>query len=157
MSQKKILGKKFARKLRDRTLSSVRKEEEIASLSEERNVETELTLNSTAPAIEMLAACGPSDKQAQQILLPLVESTIKNLSSQSPAAALTGPFARADIETIKLHLQTLHQNASSQALEIYRQLGLRSLHLAEIQRAKMEKLAEIRAFLVATRTDNNNA
>lgn len=104
-------------------------------------------------AVEMLATCGLSQAAAQKILLPLVESTVKNLSSQFPARALTGPFARADVETIKLHLETLRRNTSAETQEIYQQLGARSLHLAEEQGAEKENLAEMRKYLFATKDD----
>ncbi|MGI8469452.1 MAG: Rossmann-like and DUF2520 domain-containing protein [Pyrinomonadaceae bacterium] len=99
-------------------------------------------------AVEMLAACGLSETEAQKILFPLLSSTIKNLSAQTPAKALTGTFARGDAETLRRHLETLRENASAQTLEIYRQLGLRSLHLAERQGANAEKLAEMMNLMV---------
>lgn len=94
-------------------------------------------------AVEMLAACGLSETEARKILFPLVESTLKNLAAQTPAQALTGTFARADVETLRRHLETLRENALPQALEIYLQLGISSLHLAEQQGANAEKLAEM--------------
>ncbi|MGI9037142.1 MAG: DUF2520 domain-containing protein, partial [Pyrinomonadaceae bacterium] len=98
-------------------------------------------------AIEMLADCGLPDAEAQKILFPLVGSTVKNLAAQTPAQALTGTFARADIETLRRHLETLRENVSPQMLEIYRQLGLRSLNLAVEQGANAEKLAEMKKLL----------
>ena len=95
----------------------------------------------------MLATCGLSETEARKILFPLVESTLKNLSTQTPAQALTGTFARADVETLRRHLETLRENASAQTIEIYRQLGMHSLHLAEQQGANAKKLAEMRKYL----------
>ncbi len=99
-------------------------------------------------AVEMLKTCGLNETKAREILRPLIESTIKNLSSQTFAEALTGPFARADFETIRLHLETLGKNAAPQDLETYRQLGLRSLHLAEEQGADKENLAKIGDLMI---------
>ena len=45
-------------------------------------------------AIEMLAKCGLSEENSKEILLPLIKSTIENLSAQTTAEALTGTFAR---------------------------------------------------------------
>lgn len=98
-------------------------------------------------AIEALAACGLSEGEAQEILLPLVKSTVENLSAQTPARALTGTFARADVETLKRHLETLRENASPEVLAIYLQLGLRSLHLAQMQGASRKNLAEMKSLL----------
>ena len=79
-------------------------------------------------ALEMLADCGLTRRQAQSALLPLLASAVRNLEKLDPSSALTGTFARGDIETVKRHLEVLKNNPS--ALEIYRLLGLRSLELS---------------------------
>ena len=78
-------------------------------------------------ALEMLVQCGLSRKTARSILVPLIASTVRNLESKDPADALTGTFARGDLETVKLHLGALKRN--KEALELYRLLGRRSLKL----------------------------
>ncbi len=98
-------------------------------------------------AIEMLTKCGLDEKNAQEILLPLIKSTIENLTIQTTAEALTGTFARADVETLEKHLEILSENVSDEALEVYLQLGNRSLHLAEVQGADIEKLEKMREKL----------
>ena len=79
-------------------------------------------------ALEMLADCGLTRRQARSALLPLLASAVRNLEKLDPSSALTGTFARGDIETVKRHLEVLKNNPS--ALEIYRLLGLRSLALS---------------------------
>ena len=81
-------------------------------------------------ALEMLEKCGLTRKQAQKVLLPLLESAVENLIHFSPERALTGPFARGDVATIKLHLSKLGRANVPEALELYRLLGQRSLKLA---------------------------
>jgi len=78
-------------------------------------------------ALEMLAHCGLTRKTARSILLPLIASTVHNLEGKDPAQALTGTFARGDVETVKRHLAALKDN--EEALELYRLLGKRSLKL----------------------------
>ena len=95
-------------------------------------------------ACEMLSKCGLEETQSKQILLPLIESTFENLKNQTTAAALTGTFARADEETFEKHLEILKENVSPEALEVYLQLGARSVHLAEEQGADREKLENLR-------------
>ena len=80
-------------------------------------------------AVEMLVQCGLSRKTARSILLPLLASTVHNLETKDTAAALTGTFARGDIETVKRHLKALKTNKD--ALELYRLLGKRSLKLTK--------------------------
>ena len=79
-------------------------------------------------AIEMLAECGLTRRQAQTALMPLLASAVRNLEELDPARALTGTFMRGDVETVKRHLAQLKKNQT--ALEIYRLLGRRSLDLA---------------------------
>jgi predicted short-subunit dehydrogenase-like oxidoreductase (DUF2520 family) len=96
-------------------------------------------------AVEMMTKCDLSPEQSKDILIPLVTSTIKNLAEQSTAAALTGTFARADIETFTKHLTALNENVSDELLEIYLLLGERSLELASKQGASPERIETLRA------------
>lgn len=94
-------------------------------------------------AIEMLGKCGLDDTEARKFFLPLIKSTVENLETQTTAEALTGTFARADVAGFENHLKTLRENVSAEAVEVYLQLAERSAHLAEVQEASREKLAEI--------------
>ena len=80
-------------------------------------------------ALEMLGQCGLPRKTARSILLPLIASTVHNLETKDPGQALTGTFARGDVETVKRHLEALKDNED--ALELYRLLGRRSLKLTK--------------------------
>lgn len=80
-------------------------------------------------ALEMLVQCGLNRKTARSILLPLIASTVRNLESKDPAEALTGTFARGDLETVKLHLAALKRSKLADANELYRLLGKRSMRL----------------------------
>ena len=84
-----------------------------------------------ALATEMLIQCGLDDKTARRVLMPLLESTVANLSVSEPATALTGTFARGDLVTVKRHLQALSNTRLTDALAAYKLLGRRSLELAE--------------------------
>lgn len=99
-------------------------------------------------ALEMLRHCGLSPSRARQALLPLVKSTLANLSANEPARALTGSFARGDIETIKKHLAAMKSQNLREALAAYILLGRRSLSLAQVhpdQRAALDEIARILA------------
>ena len=95
-------------------------------------------------AIEMLAKCGLDETQSKEVLLPLIESTVENLKNQTTSQALTGTFARADAAIFEKHLEILKENVSPEAVEVYLQLGARSVHLAEEQGADREKLENLR-------------
>lgn len=79
-------------------------------------------------ASKMLVECGLTAKQAREVLLPLLSSAVNNLGHLDPARALTGTYARGDVETVKRHLAALEGNEPT--LEIYRVLGQWSLGLA---------------------------
>lgn len=82
-------------------------------------------------AIEMLVECGLTRRTARSVLLPLIASTVRNLEIKEPADALTGTFARGDVETVKRHLKALNKNKLADANELYRLLGKRSLKLTK--------------------------
>jgi predicted short-subunit dehydrogenase-like oxidoreductase (DUF2520 family) len=95
-------------------------------------------------SFEIMTKCGLKAGEAKDILLPLVRSTVENLDVQNPAEALTGTFARADSATFERHLEALRSNVSGDILEIYLQLGLRSLHLAERQGVELGRIEALR-------------
>lgn len=82
-------------------------------------------------ALEMLVSSGLTRKTARRILQPLLTSTVQNLETKDPAQALTGTFSRGDVETVKRHLAALNQSGLTDALELYRLLGKRSLKLTK--------------------------
>ncbi len=81
-------------------------------------------------AVEMLSKCGPDEAESKRILLPLIDSTLQNLHEQAFEEALTGPFARADIETFRSHLSAFEGELSEEVLFAYLLLGQRSLEIA---------------------------
>lgn len=81
-------------------------------------------------AADTLRRCGLSDSRARKILLPLLGSVADNLARHTPARALTGSFARADLETVRKHLRALARLEDSDAPAVYRLLGEHSLKLA---------------------------
>ncbi len=94
-------------------------------------------------AIEMLAKCGLNERESRRILLPLIRSTIDNLETQPAEQALTGTFARADIEVFERQLASIKNNLPDAVLEIYLVLAERSLALAEkngVSKERTEKL-----------------
>lgn len=95
-------------------------------------------------SFEIMTKCGLDEVEAKNILLPLVKSTIDNLQDQGPSEALTGTFARADSATFERHLEALKANVSDEIVEIYLQLGLRSLHLAERHGVEPGRIAALR-------------
>ena len=104
-------------------------------------------------AIEMLARCGLNKSEAKKVLLPLIESSVENLKTQTPAEALTGTFARADVGTFRRHLEVLRENVSAEVLETYLQLGMRSAHLAEERNASREDIEKMRREILLAKNN----
>jgi len=82
-------------------------------------------------ALEMLVECGLTRTTARRILQPLLVSTVHNLETKDPAAALTGTFSRGEVETVKRHLAALKDHKLAEALELYCRLGRRSIKLTK--------------------------
>lgn len=97
--------------------------------------------------IDLLKRCGLGANEAKRALLPLLESTIENLKAGSPAAALTGPFARGDIETARKHLDSLMANKLSEAIAIYIALGEHALKISQAARPSLPNSDAIATLL----------
>lgn len=95
-------------------------------------------------AAQSLAACGLTQKRARAALLPLARSAVANLAAApTNAAALTGPFARADSETVRRNLAAFDARGLGLAAAAYALLGRASLELAERSGADPAALDEI--------------
>jgi predicted short-subunit dehydrogenase-like oxidoreductase (DUF2520 family) len=81
-------------------------------------------------ALDTLTRCGLKERRARAVLLPLLRSVADNLARHTPARALTGSFARADVETVRKHLRALAELEDSDAPAVYKLLGAHSLKLA---------------------------
>jgi predicted short-subunit dehydrogenase-like oxidoreductase (DUF2520 family) len=53
-----------------------------------------------AAAEQVAATAGLEPAEARRVLAPLVRTTVENWAEHGPEAALTGPVARGDIETV---------------------------------------------------------
>ncbi len=81
-------------------------------------------------ALDALRRCGLPEPRARKILQPLLRSVADNLAHHAPARALTGSFARADVQTVRKHLRALGRLEDADALAVYKLLGAHSLRLA---------------------------
>jgi predicted short-subunit dehydrogenase-like oxidoreductase (DUF2520 family) len=91
----------------------------------------------------MEAGVGESD--ALHALLPLVQGTLENLDKLGVGAALTGPIARGDADTVRLHLARL----SDSDRELYCGLGRELLRVARAAGLDAAKAAELESLLSA--------
>lgn len=96
-------------------------------------------------AVILMKEAGVDEASARRALEPLARTSVENAFRLGPAAALTGPIARGDADTVRGHLaalarapagvESLYRAAGRATLEIARQRGL-----AEAQAGAIEEL-----------------
>lgn len=95
-------------------------------------------------ALQMFVAAGLPTDEALSYFLPLVKTTLENISAQGPAAALTGPLSRGDTQTVAEHLSALHERMPH-LLPLYRSLAVATLDLVhtrgDLDNSVLESLA----------------
>jgi predicted short-subunit dehydrogenase-like oxidoreductase (DUF2520 family) len=90
---------------------------------------------------------GVERRLALQLLEPILHGTVNNIVTLGPTAALTGPIARGDADTVARQLELL-DSRDAETAGLYRRLGWIAAGLAEIQgKAPAERLARIRELL----------
>jgi predicted short-subunit dehydrogenase-like oxidoreductase (DUF2520 family) len=90
----------------------------------------------------LMVQAGVPEDEALEAILPLARGSLENLGRLGPVRALTGPVSRGDVETVRLHLQTLEPRERT----LYASLGLEILELAReggLDEGSMEELKEI--------------
>lgn len=89
-------------------------------------------------ANELLKASGfPFDKHPD-LLLPLINGTLKNISERGCDASLSGPIARCDIETVKKHVENIKDG---DILKLYKAMGNTTIRL--FKGSSDEKISEL--------------
>jgi predicted short-subunit dehydrogenase-like oxidoreductase (DUF2520 family) len=83
-------------------------------------------LAAAATVARTLAEAGIDEDEAVRAALPLMRGTMDNVEQLGLGAALTGPVARGDVDTVRLHLSRL----SPRERRLYSALGLETVQLA---------------------------
>jgi predicted short-subunit dehydrogenase-like oxidoreductase (DUF2520 family) len=96
-----------------------------------------------AHAVRILEGAGVSADEAPAALLPLVRATLDNIEQLGIASALTGPIARGDADTVRLHVARL----SREDRALYCALGLETLHIARAAGLDEERALAIESLL----------
>ncbi len=78
---------------------------------------------------------------ARQLLAPLTESAVKNITTMQPERAMTGPVARGDLDTVRAHIQALaHADPTGGRItDSYRSLARLTAALSRADLAEVEK------------------
>jgi predicted short-subunit dehydrogenase-like oxidoreductase (DUF2520 family) len=97
-----------------------------------------------AAASSLLRELGLDEREASGLLLPLLKMTLRNIETLGPEQALTGPFVRGDVRTVRRHIENLPAKGGYR--EIYKALGKKSLETAgkrAVPRARIRALKEL--------------
>lgn len=78
-------------------------------------------------SLQLLKESGFPLEEHPEVLLPLMEGTLKNIKEKGINEALTGPIARGDTNTVNLHLENIKNPFSK---EVYKKLGKLALEIA---------------------------
>ena len=93
-------------------------------------------------AVMLMKEAGVEDGPARRALEPLALTSVENALQLGPVAALTGPIARGDADTVRSHLVAL-EKASPAVQRLYCAAGLATLEIA-----RQRGLADVQATAV---------
>jgi len=97
----------------------------------------------TSLALELMESTGLDRRAALRALSALARGTLEQIERGGPAAALTGPVPRGDVETIRKHLRRL-KKLSAEDAELHRLLSRRlarvAADLGELSPRELERL-----------------
>ncbi len=100
-------------------------------------------------ALALLEASDMSQKDAYEVLEPLIMGTLNNIKARGSVDALTGPVARGDDEIVSKHLEDIDKKLP-QFSDLYRLLGQYTLKIAsqrgEISDDAQQKLGTLFKF-----------
>ncbi|TAK74793.1 MAG: DUF2520 domain-containing protein [Gammaproteobacteria bacterium] len=89
-------------------------------------------------ASQCLHAASVDEQIAKEIVSMLMMNSLTHLQKLNHQAALTGPLQRGDVNTIKIHLESLSKTPLIH--DIYSQLGIATLALTKHSEEKIEEL-----------------
>jgi predicted short-subunit dehydrogenase-like oxidoreductase (DUF2520 family) len=104
-------------------------------------------------ASKLWESFGYSRDSGLQSLLPLVRGTIDNLQGIGFPDALTGPIARGDVETVRIHLKAL-TTSQPELIASYAAMGRRTITLGLEKGSLSEEAAAAIRTLLDAATDS---
>jgi predicted short-subunit dehydrogenase-like oxidoreductase (DUF2520 family) len=97
-----------------------------------------LLVSALTVAMEAARLAGLDGRTARLWVRSLSEPTLRNVFTRGPRKSFSGPFARGDVGTIRLHLQTLE--AHPILADVYRSLALHAIEALPVRnRAALEQ------------------
>ncbi len=96
-------------------------------------------------AVSFLKFIGIEEKQASEMVVPLVQGTLENIKDFGFENSLTGPVIRGDRESVEKHLDALRKYPGY--LEIYRKLAIQALEIAKKRNLPPEEYKALKSLL----------
>jgi predicted short-subunit dehydrogenase-like oxidoreductase (DUF2520 family) len=93
-----------------------------------------LLVSHLTAAQELAELAGLNLRQAQQVIEPIARATLNNFFRQGARRSFSGPIARGDVATIRLHLQALKFHPM--LADVYRSLALYAVAALPVSAAK---------------------
>lgn len=96
-------------------------------------------------AAELMEAAGIERDQAGEMLYPLVQGTLQNVKKIGIQASISGPVARGDAASIRMHMRALKKVSGS--VSIYKMLSRRLLGIMQNSGLSREKIRALSRLL----------
>ena len=98
-------------------------------------------------AADLFGRFGIEPSRAIDVIMPLLEGTLKNIKDMGLPRCLTGPVARGDLGTVKRHVEALRERAP-EFLRVYVELALKAVPIAVAKGTLSERKArQLKEFL----------
>jgi len=98
-------------------------------------------------ATDLFGHFGLSGQEAVDVLMPLLQGTVRNIETVGLPQCLTGPIARGDVTTIGKHVDALGQR-EPEALNLYRELARHTIPIARAKGTLSQEAADALARLL---------
>lgn len=89
-------------------------------------------------SIALMKRCGFTEAEATSALAPILTGNMSHIASEGPAASLTGPIERNDIETVRRHLDCLVDDSEWM---LYSLLSSRLIQMAQTRHPQRDYTA----------------
>jgi predicted short-subunit dehydrogenase-like oxidoreductase (DUF2520 family) len=96
--------------------------------------------------LKFYEALGADRHEALKAVLPLIKGTLGNIETLGIPAALTGPIVRGDVETVRGHIEAMHER-TPELLELYKALAKQTIAVARVRGLGDEKARELESVI----------
>lgn len=104
-------------------------------------------------ADEMMRAAGVDDHTSLQALMPLVRSAVRNVEAIGTGRALTGTYARGDVQTAKQHIEAVSAMDDANITEVFLSLAKRSVGMQSAEGLDDPRITSIERLLAMAKRD----